>query len=506
MHGICKKNYLAWNLNRMSKMFPTDFNFHPKTWVLPGDWIDFKNSFSKAKTFILKPEGLSQGKGIFLVKRLEEVNPQERYVAQEYLKDPLLIEGLKFDMRVYVLVAGCNPLRVYIHEQGLVRLATEPFVPPAPSNLDDLYMHLTNYAINKNNSKFVFNEDSEADDVGHKRSLASVYEYLQAEGFDVNRLKAEIEEIIMKTLTAVQPYLAHLYKSCQPDELSNSMCFEVLGFDVILDSKLKPWVLEVNHSPSFSTDSPLDWKVKKKIIRDALTLVNVKAKHRKMFWKENKVEIMRRALTGKVERGSKESKEEMAREMQKIRDKWENSHLGGFKKLYPTLPDNYEKFIQGANIIYTELTGTNISRIRKKDTKDSQKTQLPSKLAQKPMVRLNSSECNSDTPKNRFISFIERNNLLRTDANLENRSLISPLRDTAKVNCFKTKSLDIPPISSDLLRSKNISIKPSDPSTTYGNFLMPKSFEFSGRALLPLSLFKKVKKKLKNKANCFPYM
>ena len=186
------------------------------------------------------------------------MNPSERYVAQEYIKDPYLIDGLKFDLRIYVLVAGCNPLRVYIHDQGLARLATEPFVAPNPTNMQDMCMHLTNYAINKNNSKFIFNEDPEIDDIGHKRSLKSTLAYLQNEGHDTDALMNTIENIILKTLCAVQPYLTHLYKSCQPDELTNSMCFELLGFDIILDSALKPWVLEVNHSPSFTTDSPLD--------------------------------------------------------------------------------------------------------------------------------------------------------------------------------------------------------------------------------------------------------
>lgn len=44
------------------------------------------------------------------------------------------------------------------------------------------------------------------------------------------------------------------------------MCFEILGFDIFLDDQLKPWILEVNHAPSFSTDSPLDFKVKKNLI------------------------------------------------------------------------------------------------------------------------------------------------------------------------------------------------------------------------------------------------
>lgn len=53
------------------------------------------------------------------------------------------------------------------------------------------------------------------------------------------------------------------------------MCFEVLGFDILLDSKMKPWLLEVNHTPSFSTDTPLDSLNKKNVIRDSLILMNI---------------------------------------------------------------------------------------------------------------------------------------------------------------------------------------------------------------------------------------
>lgn len=56
------------------------------------------------------------------------------------------------------------------------------------------------------------------------------------------------------------------------------MCFELLGFDIILDEKLKPYVLEVNHTPSFSTDTPLDTLIKKNAIRDSLQLMNINVK------------------------------------------------------------------------------------------------------------------------------------------------------------------------------------------------------------------------------------
>lgn len=53
------------------------------------------------------------------------------------------------------------------------------------------------------------------------------------------------------------------------------MCFEVLGFDVILDSNLKPFVLEVNHAPSFNTDTDIDFRVKYELINSLIDILSV---------------------------------------------------------------------------------------------------------------------------------------------------------------------------------------------------------------------------------------
>jgi tubulin polyglutamylase TTLL6/13 len=74
------------------------------------------------------------------------------YVVQEYLDKPHLIEDLKYDLRIYVLLYGLDPMRILIHDHGLARFATEPYIPPKPGNLKNLFIHLTNYAINKHNS------------------------------------------------------------------------------------------------------------------------------------------------------------------------------------------------------------------------------------------------------------------------------------------------------------------------------------------------------------------
>jgi tubulin polyglutamylase TTLL6/13 len=76
-------------------------------------------------------------------------------------------------------------------------------------------MHLTNYAINKHNENYVYNENAEDNDIGHKRSLKAVFEYLkEEENHNTGRLWDEIKDIIVKTLITANPMLNHLYKSC----------------------------------------------------------------------------------------------------------------------------------------------------------------------------------------------------------------------------------------------------------------------------------------------------
>ena len=58
------------------------------------------------------------------------------------------------------------------------------------------------------------------------------------------------------------------------------MCFQILGFDIMLDAKCKPYLLEVNHNPSLSADSPLDEKVKSELIRDTINLLGLTKRRR----------------------------------------------------------------------------------------------------------------------------------------------------------------------------------------------------------------------------------
>lgn len=79
----------------------------------------------------------------------------------------------------------------------------------------------------------------------------------------------------MKTIITGQPLLSHLYNLSQPDNYSNDMCFQILGFDILLEHTGEPKLLEVNHTPSFVTDTPLDEHIKGNLIKDTLVLINM---------------------------------------------------------------------------------------------------------------------------------------------------------------------------------------------------------------------------------------
>lgn len=105
--------------------------------------------------------------------------------------------------------------------------------------------------------------------------------------------------------------MSHIYRSCQPDDYDNSMCFQILGFDIMIDRNFKPWLIEVNQSPSFATDSPLDHEVKKQVLRDAFKLLNINQERRHKFIKMKQKQMAERILTGKQDRIEPEARKRL---------------------------------------------------------------------------------------------------------------------------------------------------------------------------------------------------
>lgn len=359
MACLSRKNQLARNLGRMRRMFGREYEFFPQTWLLPTDWNWLKMDKGGDKTYIVKPEGMSQGKGIYMAKEIEEISSFEHCVVQRYIANPYLIEGLKFDLRLYVLVYGCDPLRIYVFREGLARFSTENYSKPTKLNIQNQYIHLTNYAINKKSKNFIFNSNAENSETGHKRSLSFVWNYIDSHGGDSLQLRASIQDMVVKTLCAVQPQLSRSVHTCQPTSFSNSMCFEVLGFDVLVDDVLTPWLLEVNHAPSFAADTPFDQKVKSELIKDVVTILHLDADNRKKCLEREK-ERQSARIYGTMPHGpTREEKEKMERLSMMERDKYEADNCGGFERIYPNseLEGKYSAYLDYAEAALNHSCG-----------------------------------------------------------------------------------------------------------------------------------------------------
>ena len=75
-------------------------------------------------------------------------------MVQQYIDRPHLIDDLKYDLRLYVLLYGVQPLRIYLHQMAFARFCTESYARPTKDNKDNVFMHLTNFALNKHSHAY----------------------------------------------------------------------------------------------------------------------------------------------------------------------------------------------------------------------------------------------------------------------------------------------------------------------------------------------------------------
>lgn len=415
MGQICQKARLARILQRFKVHFPNEFCYHPKTWCLPEDKLALMSyherhgtrnqsrlsvEMKEGLTFIVKPATGCQGHGIFLTQSVQCFKDDldglfDGHVVQEYLKNPLLINGFKFDLRIYALVLSVHPkLRAFVHHKGLVRFCTQTYEQPNADNVHEDFrcMHLTNYAVNKLNENYVqpraceTNRDDNKDGVFHpsdgdssKWSLERLFQYLLTQRIDghlitstrIEVLWKQIKDIMTKTLLSIQQNLQHEYVAWfrKSKMEAGFACFEVLGFDIMLDQQLNPWLIEVNHSPSLHTDSALDKEVKEAVLVDSLTLAKVYSEDlvstetQESQNRENQSICVHDQLEKEHENGPLNQKLDTQNaavdELQRLRKVYEDAHLGGFERLYPLSPTLASP---GGRPAFTEIASSSPSR------------------------------------------------------------------------------------------------------------------------------------------------
>ncbi|XP_072206059.1 probable tubulin polyglutamylase TTLL9 isoform X4 [Excalfactoria chinensis] len=284
-YELSRKNYLVKNLKRFRKQLEREAgkleaarcDFFPKTFELPSEYHLFVEEFRKkpGTTWIMKPVGRSQGKGIFLFRKLKDIfdwkmdggrtNEQkdetqiETYVVQRYIENPYLIGGRKFDLRVYILVTSYSPLKAWLYRDGFARFSSMRFTL---NSIDDHYVHLTNVAVQKTAPDY----DPEK---GCKWMIQQLRQYLTAKHGTglMEVLFADMDNIFIKSLQSVQKVI-----------ISDKRCFELYGYDILIDQDLKPWLLEVNASPSLAASSQEDYELKCHLLEDTLHVVDMEGR------------------------------------------------------------------------------------------------------------------------------------------------------------------------------------------------------------------------------------
>ena len=159
---MSRKDFLKRNIERAQKFSgkaKNCFDIMPLTFILPKEYVAFLETFSdledkegKMNYWIMKPAAKSRGRGISVVNDISQVTYGEPMVMQRYIKNPLLLNGYKFDLRIYILVTSFNPLEVFIYKEGFGRFSTQPYTLD-PTDKANKYIHLTNVSINKYNLK-----------------------------------------------------------------------------------------------------------------------------------------------------------------------------------------------------------------------------------------------------------------------------------------------------------------------------------------------------------------
>ncbi|XP_047915897.2 tubulin polyglutamylase TTLL5 isoform X1 [Anser cygnoides] len=270
-YELTRKDRLYKNVSRMQLAHGFKaFHILPQTFILPAEYQDFCNTYSKDRgPWIVKPVASSRGRGVYLINNPNQIVLEDNILVSRYISNPLLIDDFKFDVRLYVLVTSYDPLVIYLYEEGLARFATVRY-DQASKNIKNQFMHLTNYSVNKKSGDYVSCDDPEVEDYGNKWSMSAMLRYLKQEGRDTAALMANVEDLIIKTVVSAELAIA---TACKTFLSHRGSCFELYGFDVLIDDTLKPWLLEVNLSPSLACDAPLDLKIKASMLSDMFTLV-----------------------------------------------------------------------------------------------------------------------------------------------------------------------------------------------------------------------------------------
>ena len=271
---ITYKDLIYKNYAIMNKQYPNDYSYMPPSFSYPEEkniiFQKFKNyKLSPDDLWLIKPKSGSLGKGIYIFKDLYNISDDS--IITKYIHNPHLINKYKYDLRVYVLITGLSPLKLYLYKEGIVRFATEEYSLDL-NKLEESYIHITNANLNQKN-KNLYKKAHDADtEEGSKWSFKAYEKYCNNNGIDYKNIREQMIEISIKSILSVRDLLL---KDIKDNGTKDRNHFKLFGYDFLVDEQLKVYLLEINERPSLLMDEINDMKLKPQLVADALNLVGI---------------------------------------------------------------------------------------------------------------------------------------------------------------------------------------------------------------------------------------
>ena len=226
-----------------------------------------KSNYIGRNTWLLKRTNLNRGRQIKIFSDLRQILNEieesktkcNHLIIQKYIEAPALYNNRKFDIRIWVLftyISRSYNVDVYVFKEGHLKACSEPF----SLSSDDLYVHLTNYSVQKYNRNFSKME------IGNEISFKTFQEELDKKNANKN-----FKKDIFPKITKIIAISANSCKN-KINILNRNNCFEIFGYDFILDQYYEPFLLEVNTNPGLEESSPLIKMLVPRMIDDAFRL------------------------------------------------------------------------------------------------------------------------------------------------------------------------------------------------------------------------------------------